>query len=111
MPPLRPLQSLAIQHPDPGCAASRWDGFVDPYFRRAKADSVVTILKARDPARIMTAIGDSQTNGSHLQIANRWVVPVEGPLQTWRISCSGIPIDEMSPASLRKPVGSAKATF
>ena len=52
----------------------RRDDFVDPYFKRAKADSVVVILKAREPARIMTAIGDSQTNRWHLQIANRWVV-------------------------------------
>jgi hypothetical protein len=52
----------------------RRDDFVDPYFKRAKADSVVVILKAREPARIMTAIGDSQANRWHLQIANRWVV-------------------------------------
>ena len=32
------------------------------------------VLKAREPARIMTAIGDSKTNRWHLQIANRWVV-------------------------------------
>jgi hypothetical protein len=32
------------------------------------------ILKAREPARIMTAVGDSKTNRWHLQIANRWVV-------------------------------------
>jgi hypothetical protein len=53
---------------------NRRDDFVDPYFKRAKADSVVVILKARESARIMTAIGDSQTNRWHLQIANRWVV-------------------------------------
>ena len=29
---------------------------------------------ASEPARIMTAIGDSKTNRWHLQIANRWVV-------------------------------------
>jgi hypothetical protein len=52
----------------------RRDDFVDPYFKKAKADSVVVILKAREPARIMTAIGDRQTNRWHLQIANRWVV-------------------------------------
>jgi hypothetical protein len=52
----------------------RRDDFVDPYFKRAEADSVVVILKAREPARIMTAIGDNQTNRWHLQIANRWVV-------------------------------------
>ena len=52
----------------------RRDDFVDPYFKRANPDDVVLILKAREPARIMTAVGDSQTNRWHLQIANRWVV-------------------------------------
>jgi hypothetical protein len=52
----------------------RRDDFVDPYFNRAKHDEVVVILKAREPARIMTAVGDSETNRWHLQIANRWVV-------------------------------------
>ncbi len=35
---------------------------------------MVVILKAREPARIMTAVGDSKSNRWHLQIANRWVV-------------------------------------
>src|SRR5258708_1168115 len=52
----------------------RRDDFVDPYFHRAKPDEVVVILKAREPARIMTAVGDSKTNRWHLQIANRGVV-------------------------------------
>jgi hypothetical protein len=52
----------------------RRDDFVDPYFSRAKPDSVVVILKAREPARIMTAIGDSKENRWHLAIANRWVI-------------------------------------
>src|SRR5271166_5568402 len=52
----------------------RRDDFVDPYFKRANADEIVVILKAREPARIMTAVGDSKTNRWHLQIANRWVV-------------------------------------
>ena len=52
----------------------RRDAFVDPYFKGASPDTVVAILKAREPARIMTAIGDSKTNRWHLQIANRWVV-------------------------------------
>ncbi len=51
----------------------RRDDFVDPYFKGADADAVVVILKAREPARIMTAIGDSKANRWHLQIANRWV--------------------------------------
>jgi hypothetical protein len=52
----------------------RRDDFVDTYFHRAKPDEVVVILKAREPARIMTAVGDSKTDRWHLQIANRWVV-------------------------------------
>lgn len=52
----------------------RRDDFVDPYFKGADPDAVVVVLKAREPARIMTAVGDSRTNRWHLQIANRWVV-------------------------------------
>jgi hypothetical protein len=52
----------------------RRDDFVDPYFHRAKPDEVVVILKAREPARIMTAVRDSKANRWHLQITNRWVV-------------------------------------
>src|SRR5260370_750543 len=52
----------------------RRDEFVDPYFKRAKPGAVVVILKAREPARIMIAIGDKIANRWHLQIANRWVV-------------------------------------
>jgi hypothetical protein len=52
----------------------RRDDFVDPYFERAKPDQVVAILKAREPARIMTAIGDKVANRWHLQFAQRWVI-------------------------------------
>ena len=52
----------------------RRDEFVDPYFKRAKPGAVVVILKAREPARIMIAIGDKVANRWHLQIAERWVV-------------------------------------
>src|ERR1700730_6422566 len=52
----------------------RRDDFVDPYFEQAKPDAVVVILKGREPARIMIAIGDKIANRWHLQIANRWVV-------------------------------------
>jgi hypothetical protein len=52
----------------------RRDEFVEPYFRGATPDQVVVILKAREPARIMTAIGDKKANRWHLQIADRWVV-------------------------------------
>ena len=52
----------------------RRDEFVDPYFRRAKPGAVAVVLKAREPARIMTAIGDKVANRWHLQMAERWVV-------------------------------------
>jgi hypothetical protein len=52
----------------------RRDEFVEPYFKHAKPDEVVVILKAREPARIMIAIGNKQDNRWHLQLAQRWVV-------------------------------------
>lgn len=52
----------------------RRDEFVEPYFRSAKPDQVVAIIKAREPARIMTAIGTAKDNRWHLQIAQRWVI-------------------------------------
>jgi hypothetical protein len=47
--------------------------FVAPYFKRARPDAVVVVLKAREPARILIAVGNSKANRWHLQIANRWV--------------------------------------
>jgi len=52
----------------------RRDEFVQPYFRHAQPDEVVVILKAREPARIMLAIGNKKDNRWHLQIAQRWVM-------------------------------------
>ena len=40
----------------------RRDEFVEPYFRGAKPDQAMVILKAREPARIMIAIGNKQEN-------------------------------------------------
>lgn len=51
----------------------RRDEFVDKYFKRAQPDQVVCILKAREPARIMTATGTKQTNRWHLELKQRWV--------------------------------------
>ena len=51
----------------------RRDDFVLPYFDRAKPDQVVCILKAREPARIMTAIGTKKENRWHLELKQRWV--------------------------------------
>jgi hypothetical protein len=52
----------------------RRDDFVEPYFRKAKPDQVVVILKAREPARILIAIGNKKDNRWHLEIAQRWVM-------------------------------------
>jgi hypothetical protein len=52
--------------------AGRRDAFVEPYFRRAKPDQVVVIVKGREPARILTAIG--KDDRWHLQYARRWIV-------------------------------------
>src|SRR5262249_26403272 len=50
----------------------RRDDFVNPYFKHAKKDDVVVILKAREPARILIAIGAEER--WHLQLAQRWIV-------------------------------------
>jgi DNA-binding transcriptional ArsR family regulator len=52
----------------------RRDDFVEPFFRRAKPDEVVLILKGREPARILIAIGNKQDDRWHLQFAQRWVI-------------------------------------
>ena len=44
---------VPIQEDPPG----RRDDFVERYFRGAQPDQVVAIIKAREPATIMTAIG------------------------------------------------------
>jgi len=49
----------------------RRDHFVDRFFREAKPDQVVVILKAREPARIMIATGSEQH--WFLQLAQRWI--------------------------------------
>lgn len=51
--------------------AGRRDDFVDRYFRRAEPDRVVVILTAREPARILIAIG--KDDRWHLEYARRWV--------------------------------------
>jgi len=51
----------------------RRDDFVQQYFMAAKPDQVVCILKAREPARIMTAIGTKKENRWHLELKQRWV--------------------------------------
>jgi hypothetical protein len=50
------------------------DKFVAPYFRHATPDQVVAILTAREPARMLIAIGTKAENRWHLQFAQRWVI-------------------------------------
>ena len=52
----------------------RRDDFMDPYFKRAKPDEVVAILRAREPARILIANGNKKDDRWHLQLAQRWVI-------------------------------------
>src|SRR6058998_1676990 len=52
----------------------RRDDFVQQYFKAAKPDQVVCILKAREPARILAAIGTKKENRWHLELKQRWVV-------------------------------------
>jgi hypothetical protein len=49
----------------------RRDEFVEPYFDKARPDQVVVIIKAREPANIMTAIGAGDK--WHLETKYRWV--------------------------------------
>jgi hypothetical protein len=55
-------------HEDP---AGRRDDFVKRYFRRARPDQIVAIIKAREPATILTAIG--KDDRWHLEMKHRWV--------------------------------------
>jgi len=52
---------------------SRRNKFVEPYFQDAKPNQVVAILKAREPARILVAIGDKGNDSPHLEYKQRWV--------------------------------------
>jgi hypothetical protein len=63
-------QAKAWRAPIVDAPAGRRDAFVEPYFRRAKPDQVVVIVKGREPARILTAIG--KADRWHLQYAKRW---------------------------------------
>jgi hypothetical protein len=51
----------------------RRDGFIEPYFRNARPDQIVAIIKAREPARILTAVGKKEVGRYHLEFKFRWV--------------------------------------
>lgn len=52
---------------------SRRDDFVLQYLRHAEADHVAVILKGREPARILLAIGGKDNDSPHLEYKQRWV--------------------------------------
>ena len=64
-----PETPLAYPCSGTGCWCSGGIAFADG----AQPDQVVVILKAREPAGIMTAIGDKQKNKWHLETKQRWV--------------------------------------
>jgi len=54
-----------------GAPDGRRDEFVEPYFQDAKPDQIVLIIKAREPANIMTSVGAGDR--WHLETKLRWV--------------------------------------
>lgn len=51
----------------------RRNKFLETYFRNSKPNQVVAILKAREPARILVAIGAKNSDSPHLEYKQRWV--------------------------------------
>src|SRR5207302_5212535 len=51
----------------------RRDDFVHPYLRGCPSDRVAVILKAREPARILVAMGGEKNESPHLEFKQRWV--------------------------------------
>ena len=51
----------------------RRDDFVQKYLRDCEPDRVAVILKAREPARILVAIGGENNDSPHLELKQRWV--------------------------------------
>ena len=51
----------------------RRDDFVLKYLQHAEADQVAVILKGREPARILVAIGGKDNHSPHLEFKLRWV--------------------------------------
>jgi hypothetical protein len=66
----------------------RRDEFVDRYFSGAEPDQIVVILKARESARILTAIG--KADRWHLQYARRWVMQYNSTSATPTGGCCSI---------------------
>lgn len=66
---LRSAQNWSVEIVD--APEGRRDEFVEPYFDKAEPDRVAVIVKAREPAGIMTATGGGDR--WHLETKYRWV--------------------------------------
>jgi len=62
-----------LEPPEGDGDESRRDRLLDAYFQNANPNQVVAILKAREPARILVAIGDKDNDSPHLEYKQRWV--------------------------------------
>jgi len=62
-----------LEPPDGNDDESRRNQFVEAYFHNAKPNQVVAIVKAREPARILIAIGGKANESPHLEYKQRWV--------------------------------------
>ena len=62
-----------LEAPEGNGDESRRDRLLDQYFRDAKPNQVVAIVKAREPARILIAIGGKDNYSPHLEYKQRWV--------------------------------------
>lgn len=51
----------------------RRDDFVQPYLEKCEPDRVAVILRAREPARILVAVGGEKNDCPHLEFKQRWV--------------------------------------
>jgi hypothetical protein len=62
-----------LEDPEGSGDDARRDKFILDYFQNAKPDQVVAILKAREPARILIAIGGKNNDSPHLEYKQRWI--------------------------------------
>jgi hypothetical protein len=103
-------RSQKWQAPILDAPAGRRDEFVDRYFKRAKVDQVVCILKAREPARILTAIGSQKENRWHLELKQRWVEQYNFYLNDREMGsdvCSRLPVFSLFGSPLLEPTSLA----
>ena len=71
---------------------SRRSKLVEPYFRDAQPNQVVAILKAREPARILLAMGDKDNPSPPLEYQQRSNITFSGyPLDSGRAGQDTMP--------------------